>query len=235
MLPIESAKQIINAVSQKTDRVILFYSGGKDSLALLDLMAPHFQEVVCVFMYFVKGLQHCDFFLEYAQRAYPNVSVLQLPHFVLSIAKKTGRYCKREPKTKILSISDIDAQAREITGIEWSFYGMKQADGLNRRLMLRGYEMQGISTKSQKVYPLSLWLKNDVLRYCEQKRLPKPIQYSDKPTNGVGFNVECMLYMREHYPQDLQKFFSEFPLSEQILFEYDYKASKVSGHHHSPA
>jgi len=33
--------------------------------------------------------------------------------------------------------------------------------------------------------------------------------------------------MRENYPNDLKKILEVFPLSEQILFEYDYKMSKI--------
>lgn len=55
----KKAISIIKQVSELTDRVILFHSAsGKDSIALLDLIHPYFKEIVCVYMYVVKDLQH---------------------------------------------------------------------------------------------------------------------------------------------------------------------------------
>lgn len=48
----------IDRIGQQTDTALLFCSLGKDSLVLLDLLYPRFRRVVCVFMYFVKGLEH---------------------------------------------------------------------------------------------------------------------------------------------------------------------------------
>ncbi len=42
-------------------------------------MAPHFKEIVCVFMYFVKGLDHIDNYLRAVKARYANVTILQVP------------------------------------------------------------------------------------------------------------------------------------------------------------
>ena len=47
-------------VRQQSDGAVLFCSLGKDSLVCLDLMYPRFSRIVCVFMYFVKDLDHID-------------------------------------------------------------------------------------------------------------------------------------------------------------------------------
>lgn len=78
MTPIDHANEVIASVRQKrTGRS--FYSCGKDSEVLLDLMAPHFKEIVCVFMYFVKGLDHIDNYLRAVKARYANVTILQVP------------------------------------------------------------------------------------------------------------------------------------------------------------
>lgn len=81
---IQIANRVIKTVSQKADRAILFYSCGKDSLALLDLMAPHFKEIICVFMYFAKDLEHINRYIRWAESKYPNIKVLQVPHWNLT-------------------------------------------------------------------------------------------------------------------------------------------------------
>lgn len=220
MTPIDHANEVIASVRQKTDRAILFYSCGKDSEVLLDLMAPHFKEVVCVFMYFVKGLDHIDNYLRAVKARYSNVRIMQVPHWNLSRALRIGFCCVPNPNVKILSLKDVDNAARIKTGISYSFYGMKQADGMQRRIMLRGYENEAISN-TNKVYPLSHWKKADVLAYIKARRLPEPIAYTKEAGNGLWFDAKCFSYLRQHYPQDLEKIYTVFPLSRNILLRHD--------------
>ena len=79
MTPIDHANEVIASVRQKTDRAILFYSCGKDSEVLLDLMAPHFKEIVCVSMYFVKGLDHIDNYLRAVKARYAMLPYCKSP------------------------------------------------------------------------------------------------------------------------------------------------------------
>lgn len=225
MTPIDHANEVIASVRQKTDRAILFYSCGKDSEVLLDLMAPYFKEIVCVFMYFVKGLDHIDNYLRAVKVRYSNVTILQVPHWTLTRVLRCGLYCIPNPHIKLLSLKDIDESVRMKTGILYSFYGMKQSDGMNRRLMLRGYESEAVS-KTSKVYPLSKWRKSDIMAYIKAKKLPEPISYNKNKSQGLTFSPEIFDYLRRHYPQDLEKIYKVFPLSRNILLRYD--ADKAS-------
>lgn len=224
------SKQVIDLVRAKTDKVILFFSCGKDSLVTLDLIAPHFKEVVCVYMYFVKDLDHVNNFLRYAESKYPNVRVIQVPHWNMSRVLKIGLYCQPHPKVKLLMLKDIVERVRINTGIDWCFYGMKQADGLHRRLMLRGYELEAVCEKTKNVYPLSMWKKGDVLSYIRMHKLPTPIQYSTDAGNGLWFDLKVYLFLRESYPEDLKTILRAFPLSEKILYDYDCKEAAHREH-----
>jgi 3'-phosphoadenosine 5'-phosphosulfate sulfotransferase (PAPS reductase)/FAD synthetase len=220
-------QQVINAVRVKSDRVLLFYSGGKDSIVMLDLIAPHFKEVVCVFMYFVKDLEHINRFLRYAQARYPNIRIMQVPHWNLSIIYKEGIYCNANPKIRRFVLKDVLVDVKERTGLKYAFFGMKKADSLNRRVMLGGYELEAINEKTGMVYPLSMWTNTDVKNYIKSKGLPKPIEYTNKKrSQGMGFDIDVFLFLQKNYPDDLQKIFRQFPLSEQLLFEHDYKQLK---------
>lgn len=218
---IEHSQKVISSVRKKTNRAILFYSTGKDSIALLDMMAKEFDEVVLVFMYFVKGLEHVDIYLKDALKRYPNVKVIQKPHWNLTHVHRNGMYCIANPNIKLKTVKDIDTEVRLQTGIEWTFYGMKKADSLQRRIMMMGYEDEAVNEKTQKVYPLSRWKNGEVLRYIKDNALPSPTIYGKKASNGIGFNLDCLLWMREHYPQDLKRFEQEFPMSKVILWKYD--------------
>ena len=221
----EHTQQVIDWVRQRTDSVILFYSTGKDSIAMLDLVAPHFKRVVCVYMYFVPGLEHIRKYIDWATLRYPNVEFVEVPHWNLTYILRSGMYCTPQPDVKLMKLGDVARNCRLRFGIEWCFYGMKQADGMNRCIMLRGkdYELQAIQPKTRNVYPLSVWSNNEVLAYIRQNRLPEPVCYDRKTkSQGLVFSEASFLYLRENYPGDLEKILAAFPQAEVILYKHDH-------------
>ena len=75
---------IIRRIRQQTDTAVLYYSaGGKDGIALLDMLAPVFKKVICYYMWLVPGLDHVKPYLQWAVRKYPNVEVRQIQHYQL--------------------------------------------------------------------------------------------------------------------------------------------------------
>ena len=86
---------------------LLFHSAsGKDSIAMLDLVAPRFRRVVCVYMYITKGLEHINRYINWAQSRYANATFVQVPHYAVSSYIKFGFMgCKQNPKQKIVTIA----------------------------------------------------------------------------------------------------------------------------------
>ncbi len=213
-------KEVISRVRQQSGSALLFYSGGKDSIVLLDLLSKAFEKVYAVQMYFVPGLRHIEKYLTWSRLKYKNVEIITTPHWQLSYILKSGMYCSPKPDTRLISFSDVDKEMRLRTGCDFSFFGMKQADGLNRRLMLRTFELEAIS-KQGKVYPLSRWKDADCHAYIRMNKLIKPVSYGQqKRSFGMGFDLDVFLYLEKHYPEDLQKVFEYFPLSQSILFNH---------------
>lgn len=226
---LKHSEKIIEQLKQKTNEVILFHSmSGKDSIALLDLLYPHF-EVTCVFMYIVKDLQHINRYMNYINTQYPNVKIIQIPHFgVYSYIKSGYLGCKENPKQKQYNLADLTEMVREKTGIEWAVFGFKQSDSMNRRLMLRTYEDEAINDKSKKVYPLSKYKNKDILHYIQQNNLITPESYGKHQSSGTSIDdLEYLLFLREKFPNDLKKIFAEYPLAERKLYEYDYERTKT--------
>lgn len=211
----------IDAVREKSDGALLFLSLGKDSLVLLDLIYPKFDRIVCVFMYFVPGLEHIQRWINWVKAKYPKVELMEIPHWNLSYILRSGLYCVPNPKVKLLKLVDVVRAMRLRYGIYYTFLGMKKADGMNRRLMLKGYE----PTYENKgmCYPLADWTQKDILSYMKQHRLPTPVRYGLKASNGVGFNVDCFLWLEKNFPNDLKLIYRTFPMAERILWEYHNK------------
>lgn len=225
------ANDIIKSISERTDRVILFHSAsGKDSIALLDLISPYFKEVICVYMYVVKDLSHINRYINYACKKYPNIKFIQIPHFGVYSYRRTGYMgCEKNEKQKLYNMTQLTDIIRERFGVEWAFFGFKQSDSMNRRLMLRTYEMNGINEAQKKCYPLSEYKNSDVLAYIDRSDLVKPETYGGKhQSSGTDItDINYLLFLRDNYPDDLKKVLSEYPLVERKLFEYDYERNKA--------
>lgn len=219
------ATEIIRRVASETERAILFHSAsGKDSIALLELMSPHFREIVCAFMYTVPGLEHITRYIEWAQRRYANARFVQMPHYgVYSYIREGYLGCKRNPNQKVYNLGQLTDITRERTSIDWVFYGFKKSDSLNRRLMLQTYTMEAINEQTKKVYPLSTYKNGDVLRFIDERGLIKPESYGGKAqSSGCDVNdLDYLLYLRNEWPNDLRKVLNTYPLAERKLFDYD--------------
>ena len=222
MTKMESAQRTIEAVRSNSDSCIVFCSLGKDSLVTLDLVSGKFARVVCVFMYFVPGLEHIERWVNWCKARYPKIEFMQVPHWNLSYILRGGLYCVPNAQVKLIKLADVVKAIRLKTGVDYVFLGMKKADSMNRRLMLKVMEGSDY-VSNQQAYPLADWTQKDVLAYMRQHGIPEPVRYSLKASSGTGFNLDCFLWLRENFPQDLQKIYKTFPLSERILWEYDNK------------
>ena len=225
MSPVQVAEETIARVRRDSDSAIVFLSLGKDSLVVLDMVYPHFDRIVCVFMYFVKGLEHIERWISWVKRKYPKVEILQVPHWNLTYLLRGGAYCTPNPKVKLLKLSDVIQSVRLKTGIRYAFLGMKKADGMNRNLMLKGYEANGYINDGL-AYPLAEMNQRHVLAYMKQHGLPEPVRYGLTASNGVGFNEACFVWLERNCPADLDKIYEVFPMSRRILFEYHYKTKE---------
>ena len=224
------AQQIIEQIAQKTNKVILFHSmSGKDSIALLHLLYPHFDQITCVFMYVVKDLEHIARYMHYINKKYPKARIIQIPHFAVFSYIKTGHLGYRQnEKQRIYNLSDLTDNIREKTNIQWAVFGFKQSDSMNRRVMLRTYQDEAINEKNKKVYPLSTYKNNDIIEYIKAEKLITPEKYGNSQSSGTDINdLNYLLFLRNNYPNDLKKVINEFPLVERKLYEYDYETAKT--------
>lgn len=224
------AQQVIEQIAQKTNKVILFHSmSGKDSIALLHLLYPHFDQITCVFMYVVKDLEHIARYMHYINKKYPKARIIQIPHFAVFSYIKTGHLGHRQnEKQRLYNLSDLTDNIRKKTAIEWAFFGFKQSDSMNRRVMLRTYQEQAINEKNKKVYPLSTYKNNDIIEYIKAEKLITPEKYGNSQSSGTDINdLNYLLFLRNHFPNDLKKVIAEFPLVERKLYEYDYERAKT--------
>ena len=144
---LQHSKKVINTIKERADRVILFYSAGKDSIALLDLLSKEFKEVVCVFMYFVKDLEHINRFIEFSKKKYDNVTFEEVPHWTLTKIHKYGLFCQPR-KIRQLKFADTINAVKIRTGLKYAFIGEKKADNMARNINVASVKNSCINSNS---------------------------------------------------------------------------------------
>lgn len=212
-----TALDSLAGAAKKSNAVLVSFSAGKDSIAVLDLCARTFQHVEAFFLYIVPGLQCVEEFLDAARRAY-GVTIRQYPHWLLREYLLGGTYCPNHysiddlPKWKL---KDIYGLARADSGIDLIATGAKKADSLwRRRSMSRGRGFDDILT------PLAQWTKLDVLAYLRVRGLPYPEdQELGATANGVSLSRAALLHLATKWPTDFQKICEVFPYAEAIVWQ----------------
>ena len=229
MQELKRAREIIDDVSKETDSILLFHSlSGKDSIVLLDLCYKKFNRVIVVFMYLVKDLEHIMRYYNYAKAKYPNIEFVQVPHYALFNYIKTGYMgIKQNTKQRQWTLSDITDKLREKLCVEWACYGFKQSDSLNRRLMLRSYTdgKEAINWKTKKFYPLSTYKNKEIMDFILDHRLKNPeVCGTNKQSSGVDIeDVEYQKYLKELFPEDLEKIYKVFPMARIVMLKANNK------------
>lgn len=210
-------KETLNLLKQareKSSAVVVAYSGGKDSICVLDLAMRTFERVECFFMYFVPGLECVETMLDWARERY-GVKINQYPHWVLSKAIRDGVYCNNFSTVDDLEdwkLRDVYNLAKADTGIPMIMTGAKRADSLWRRRQM------GTWGKSDDVvYPVAGWNKFDVLGYLKGGGLPVP-DSSGKAATGIDLSMPSLLWLNDNHPRDFQKLCRVFPYAEAVVW-----------------
>ena len=202
------AQEILNGAAVKSDSCIVFYSGGKDSLAVMNLATKAFKRVVGVFMYFVPGLDIIETQLEYAREKW-NIEIVQVPHWILFRCMKYHFYNHPaiwHDKIPEIKLKDIYEIVMKNTGIPFIATGSKLADNIWRRQNLD-------STKNYEflLTPLKNWNKFDVLYYLSSNGIKIPEQSKKQKISGVDLTVPSLLYLYDNHREDFKKIEAYFP------------------------
>jgi phosphoadenosine phosphosulfate reductase len=187
------------------EAVLVAYSGGKDSLVVLDLCSRHFKRVVAFFMYLVEGLEVIDDRLEYARTRW-KVEIRQYPHWSLGHELDAGIYGPRRPgfeKLAKVKASDVYAAARRDTGIGLVLTGDKKADFVARRAHIR------VNKDPLLAFPLADWRNEEVAAYLQTRDIPLPDSEGDH--GGVGLALRSLLWLWDKHPADFARLEQTFP------------------------
>lgn len=222
---------IIRSIRKETDTAVLFYSaGGKDGIALLDMLSGIFNKVICYYMYLIPDLDHIQPYIKWAKDHYKNVEVRQIKHYQRDYFDSFGFFKEPNQSIKPRKIGDVEQEVRDETGIKYAFSGMKGVDGYMKRMRLKGFCKSGYITEKGMVYPLAIWTNKEALQYIRTKNLIQPFVYKEKDVSqGLSIDLDMMILMKSKYPNDYQRIIKEFPYSEKLIFDYEKKQNQTAG------
>lgn len=195
-----------------TTKILTSYSGGKDSLAVLQLCLEAGFECQAFFMYFLPGLECEEKLIRVAEKQL-GVKVWRYQHPDNVMYLKYGMYCditKQALALPNLRIPDIENKAREDSGIRWIASGHRKMDSLERRAMLSQCNMRDYA--GQRLYPIGEWSEKEVYQYLRHRKLPVPHKFGGGQTSGINLlYVQRILWLKDNYPEDYAKILRVFP------------------------
>lgn len=217
MKAIESTLSTLREASERSDgsdgRILIAYSGGKDSLAVLDLCSRAFRRCVCFFMWTVPDLRCVEEGLAWARDRY-GVEVLQYPHWLVPQWLQGGVFCDPRPAWDRLPewrLRDVYNAVIGDTGIPLIATGAKKRDSAWRKYNLHKTKGQG-----EIVYPLLEWSKLDVLAYLKAHKIPLPPS-SGRAATGIDLSEPSVLWLHDTYPEDFEGLCRLYPYARAIV------------------
>ena len=211
--------------------VAVSFSGGRDSLAVLDLCKKHFATVYAYWMYVVPGLEFQEKYLRYIERRY-SLDILRIPHWMLANMFRRG--VLRHPTNASMSlrrtrIRHVDAYVRKQFGCDGLYIasGEKYSDSLERNTQI--VQCGGLSTVRHRLYPIGFWTHYDVQSYVARQNIVMPPDYRLRPQVssrrrgqfGSLLTFDEIIPIRDNFPDDYQRICKYFPQLPAQMARYE--------------
>lgn len=198
---------------------LVSYSGGKDSLAVIDLCCKTFKTVKSFFWFTVPDLDVCNKQIEFAQERW-GIEVIQIPHWDMVKCMKNGLWCDITPGADKIPELDLKlgyAYAMDVCDSQICATGMKDADGLPRRQFFANLRDSGNPFWNRLIHPIRGWSKKDVIDYLKVNDIPVPPSEKGAVTSGVGLVHDALCWLHDEHPKDFQKLLKWYPYAEAAI------------------
>jgi phosphoadenosine phosphosulfate reductase len=211
---LDETLRALESAREKDNAVCVAYSGGKDSMVVLDLAMRTFARVEAFFMYLVPGLECCEALLDQARRRY-GVQIRQYPHWQLRDLILRGVYCANTWKQDDLppyTLRDVYLLARTEAKCQFLMTGAKRSDGAARRRYFTNTQ-----SWDDVLYPVAGWSKYDVFGYLAAQGIKPPATFAGV-TTGVDVTPKSLLWLHDTHPSDFRRVCEAFPYAEAVVY-----------------
>lgn len=194
------------AHSLKYEPLIVLFSTGKDSVAMLDLLAKHHTgEMRVFFLYFMTVLPSRERIL----RWYEN-------HYGITIERIPPQETRSIQQGKKIKLGDIEKQLRAETDISYVTLGVRRNESMARRGMLAKIA-EGVDQRNLKFYPVADMTAKEVKAYCQVNKLPLPVEYGYGLKHEISApDSELLLWVKHNMPDDYRALVEAWPEAEAM-------------------
>ena len=200
----------IKTMSKITDDVIVAFSGGKESVVVLDMCFRYFKNVKPFFMYICPNLSFQEKTLEWYEKKY-QTEIIRIPHMDVSEFFHYGSFRIPDYSFPIVSINDIYQYVRLESDMWWIAAGERINDSIVRRAMMK--KSGSIDVQRGRLYPVSGWKKQEVKDYIKFHNL-----YLGADSRKLGFSFKSLwgkelAMLKNHFPDDYYKVLKLYPFA----------------------
>jgi len=211
--------EIVEYLKQQ-EQVLLSFSGGKDSLALWEVLRhykikviPFYMEIVPGLSFVRKAIKHCE--EHFKQHVYITVH----PDFYQMLRTGTAQPLHRIPVINYLELprfeyTDVAKGVCITAGVPQDTVvavGIRVRDSVLRRMRIKHWRIQN------RIYPIWQATKQDVVNILTQNKTPVPDDYRMFGRSFDGIDYRFLEPIRTDYPEDYKKILEWFPLQRAEL------------------
>lgn len=229
-----TGREVVKAIREQTDTVLLSYSNGKDSLAAwLRLRKAGFR-VVPFYMYLIPDLQFVERSLRYYEQFF-STPIYRVPH--PSLYRWLGASIFQSPLTAAVleqeagelpeyKYEDVYRWVKEDLSLPqstWVALGTKMTDSLFALTRVK----EGVIRDDLRLF-FPIWDLDKARLITEIKRagLKLPPDYRLFGRSFDGIYHKFLAPIKEHYPDDYARILALFPMAEAEIKRYEYAASR---------
>lgn len=208
----------VKTQSTITDSVLVGFSGGKESVVVMDLCFRYFKKVQPYFMYICPNLSFQEKTIAWYEKKY-QTEIIRIPHMDVSEFFHYGSFRPGDESFPIVSINDIYHYLRLKSDIWWIAAGERINDSIVCRAMMK--KSGTIDTQRGRIYPVALWRKKEILDYIKFHNL-----YLGADSRKLGFSFKSLwgkelAMLKQHFPDDYEKVIRQYPFAAAGVMRFE--------------
>lgn len=224
-----SGEQVIAAIREQTDTILMAFSCGKDSIGAWLACRPHFRRIVPFHMYLVPGLKFVERSLRYYEEFF-GTPIIRVPH--PSLYRMLNQFVFQAPQNcaviEAANLADFEyheiyTQIRAREGLSNTAYaasGVRAVDSPYRLVAIKRYGP--INHKKRHFYPIWDWRKPRLLDELRRAKIMLPPDYRVFGRSFDGVDYRFLDPIRRTWPDDYARILQFFPLAEVEIKRREY-------------
>ena len=196
---VQSAEKVFKSLNGEP--FILAFSGGKDSIVMLDIaMKSGVKNIIPIHFYYAENIPSRQKLIRYYEEKYKIKINQEISWY--------GQTIKMGVKVNQKKIYD---KARMKYNVTYIAEGIKKTDSIIRCALIKK-SVEGINRKMMTVYPLHRWYDKAVEAYIKQNKLYLPPEYQANVKHDLSnINIDCLDWVKKNLPEDYKVIIAQYP------------------------